>query len=120
MGTLALRDAGYLCDEIGFSNDYMYIKESWTGRNGINSREDFLLSRSAQFDALMRYTAINLKVLKQFGVVHNTSTTAQTFGHLAGAHLLGATQYARDSASVDANGVSGNKYYQTMQKVEWK
>lgn len=120
MGTGALVDAGYMRKPSNNANRHMENPNMWTGKDGIRSLEDFLNNQRIQKKALLEYTSRNKKVLEGRGVIKPTSTSNEIYGHLAGAHLLGASGYSDDPKSKDANKVSGLKYYNKMQKHKWK
>ncbi len=92
MGESALIDAGYyLKDNTPNTNDW---KGTWTGKNGIHSKADFLANAAVQTQAIKDYN------IKQWGYIQNLgldSYLGQTVagivmtesGLLAGAHLVG-------------------------------
>jgi len=82
MGEDALTDAGYM-DGNG----------NWTGRNGVNSLEDYLNNSTAQDDAFLRYGEKNLGYLngwEQYIGQTIGGVKVTRAGLIAGAHLVGA------------------------------
>ncbi len=92
MGELALDDAGYYDSDDGTSaNDWI---GTWAGKNGVNSKSDFLNDPAAQdaavrdfFDALWGF-AKNLNLEKYEGQTLN-GVHITISGMLTGAHLVG-------------------------------
>ncbi len=97
MGEAALIDAGYYQKDGTKINDF---SGAWTGKNGINSKEDFLNNPQAQEDAIRSYNQrqwqtirandLDLYVGLTIGGVEITES-----GLLAGAHLLGVGNLKR-------------------------
>nr|WP_176024939.1 M23 family metallopeptidase [Brucella pseudintermedia] len=115
MGEDALTDAGYM-DGNG----------NWTGRNGVNSLEDYLNNSTAQDDAFLRYGEKNLGYLNGWEqYIGQTIGGAKVTraGLIAGAHLVGAgglkywltsggdcTNKGTGSDAVDGNGTCAGTY----------
>lgn len=115
MGEDALTDAGYM-DGNG----------NWTGRNGVNSLEDYLNNSTAQDDAFLRYGEKNLGYLNGWEqYIGQTIGGVQVTraGLIAGAHLVGAgglkywltsggdcTNKGTGSDAVDGNGTCAGTY----------
>lgn len=112
MGAAMLCDLGYV--KKGTSNSALAIPASWTGKNGISSKESFLNSSEVQESAMDSELAMNENRLKKLGVIDDSTTAQEKAGFLATSHLLG-TGGARDMKNgivkSDANGVTGNTYY---------
>lgn len=86
----------------------------WVGKGGIKSKEDFLGSPSVQESAMDQELELNERRLRRLGVIDETSTTQEISGYLATSHLLGtggASAMKRGVVKADANGVTGNAYY---------
>lgn len=84
-GKLALQDAGYRDKKTG----------KWTGKDGVNSKQDFLNNKDAQENAIRTYTKIQRKYLKNYGADKHIGTEFKGVpvtesGLLAAAHLIGA------------------------------
>jgi len=114
MGTMALKDAGYIDPKAPNSNSALENSKYWTGKNKVESLDDFLRSESEQTAALKTLTNLNEKRLRKRKVITDKTTPEEMYGHLAGAHLLGAFGYSTDPESEDANEVSGQKYYKDV------
>lgn len=93
MGEAALADAGYyLKSSRKFNNDW---SGKFTGKDGVNSLEDFLNNPNAQENAQMIFKKKQWGYLKAVGADKYTGSTINGFkithsGLLAGAHLKGA------------------------------
>lgn len=120
MGAPALMDAGYVKHTGKWNNQQLNDPDVWTGLNGVSSLDDYLTSADIQTDAFCQYTRMNLRTLLLNGIIKNTSPPNEVYGHLAGSHLLGGTQYSKNSNAVDANNISGLKYYNRIQQHEWQ
>jgi hypothetical protein len=108
-GKLALKDIGY------------YSAGHWTGRNGINSKSEFLANHGVQEQAIRADMQLQWLYLTHKGVTHFVGHTIKGIhvtvsGMLAGAHLVGAGAEARFLRSAgaflphDANGVPVTTY----------
>lgn len=112
MGAAMLTDLGYV--KKGSKNRDLDNPSSWTGKSGITSKESWLNSPSVQETAMDAELVQNEKSLKRLKVIDSSSTEQEICGYLATSHLLG-TGGARDmkngKVKSDANGVTGNAYY---------
>lgn len=115
MGKPALIDAGY-----------MNRDGSWTGKNGVNSLEDYLNNPTAQDDAFLSYGEKNLSYLGNWQqYIGQTIGGVQVTraGLIAGSHLVGAggmrywltsggdcTNRGTGSDAVDGNGTCAGTY----------
>jgi integrating conjugative element protein (TIGR03758 family) len=92
MGELALIDAGYYRSDGTSANDW---QGQWTGKNGINSVQDFLANTAAQNQAITAYDTVLWNQIESKGLIQylgNTynGTIITPSGLLAAGHLLGA------------------------------
>jgi hypothetical protein len=82
------------------------------------TKEKFLSDQRAQDEAFTRMTNMNLRILKDAGVITGESTAQEIAGYLAGAHLGGAggvIKYHRSGGGYnpsDVNGTSIDRYIQ--------
>lgn len=112
MGAAMLTDLGYV--KRGTTNRQLDDPENWTGKGGIDSKEDFLANTAEQEKAMDAELVLNEKRLTRMGVTTESSTAQERAGFLATAHLLGtggARDMSRGTVKTDANGVTGNEYY---------
>ncbi len=91
MGEMALTDAGYYRSDGTATNDY---RGTWTGRDGVNSRADFLNNSQAQIDAVTAYYANARQAISNAGLDRFIGQTINGVpitesGLLAGYHLKG-------------------------------
>ena len=115
-GAAALEDLGYL--KRGASaggNSAMRNPANWTGRNGVTSLDAWLGDRPSQDTAFRELASRNYTTLRRIGRIDDSTPQAEVAGLLAASHLLGAGGAAANLGSVDANGVSGNEYFQIGQ-----
>lgn len=90
-GELALIDVGYYVADGTAKNDWK--PASWTGKDGVHSKNDFLADHAAQESAIRAYMDLQWSYLGDAQdyvgqTVHGVTVSAS--GLLAAAHLLGA------------------------------
>lgn len=111
-GAQALETLGYL--KPGSSrqgNSALNNPSNWTGKNGLNSVDDFKVNPEAQDAAFKENAEFNFNQLNRLGVINDSSTDAEIGGYLAASHLLGAGG-ARNLTDQDAYGTSGTEYFE--------
>ena len=123
MGEAALIDAGYYKPNDGTKvNDY---KGAWAGKNGINSKYDFLNSQFAQEDAIKAFydktwTYITNLNLDYYVGQHVGGVDITESGLVAGAHLVGVgglVKFIKSGGSVvlkDGNGTPITTYLSAL------
>jgi hypothetical protein len=87
---------------------------SWTGKDGITSKESFLANPSVQEASMDRLLQSNYKTLSKIGAVNSSDSTDTVAGMLSTSHLLGAggaKTWRRTGAGADANNTSGTSYF---------
>ena len=115
MGELALIDAGYYRRDGTEKNDW---RGTWTGKNGVNSLQDFLANPATQTQAITTYhnvlwnqiTARGLD--NQLGQTFNGVPITQS-GLIAAAHLIGAgglRSCLNGGSCTDANNTTALSY----------
>lgn len=109
-GELALIDVGYYSADGTAENDWK--PGSWTGKDGINSKADFLADPAAQESAIRAYMKLQWSYLGdarayEGQTVHGIKITES--GLLAAAHLLGAGA-VRNFLASDGTSVPGDAY----------
>lgn len=122
LGASALVNAGYIsqkCLDTEYKNNPTYSVRSdscWTGKNGVNSKTDFLNNAAAQEDAMHSFTKKQYNTLVTTGAIRSSDTPEEVMGKLTAAHLIGvgdATKLFKTGIdSNDANGTSGKSYYE--------
>jgi len=112
-GAAALKDMGYVSTA---KNSELDTDANWKGKNGVNSKTDFLQNHDAQEDAMNRLLKQNYQTLLSKGVVTPDSTKGEVAGYLASAHLVGPGGAAALKNGInkgDANGTKASSYYST-------
>lgn len=116
-GSQALETLGYLKEGSSKGgNKALNDPNNWTGKNGLNSVEDFKTNTAAQDLAFEENADFNLGRLESLGVIDSDTTESDIAGYIAASHLLGAGG-ARDLDSEDANGTSGREYFDLGSKA---
>jgi hypothetical protein len=112
-GAPALADQGYV--RKGTTNKDLKHPESWTGKNGIVSRDAWFANPKEQDAAMRENTSRNFKYLRHKGTLRNDSDKNHVAGALMAAHLKGAggaNQYIKSGiVTADANGTTIASYY---------
>lgn len=115
-GAAALIDVGYVMPG-RTRNFHLRDTGSWTGKNSVRSRADWLSNKAAQDEAILAYTAMHYRQLVRRGALGKASSLPRVAGLLAAAHLKGvggATLLARGTSTTDGFGTSTMKYYATL------
>ena len=91
MGEAALVDAGYYTADGTAANDW---SGTWTGKDGVHSKADFLASAAGQNAAIKAYNAVQWGYITHYGLDAYLGesvggVTVTEAGLLAGAHLMG-------------------------------
>jgi Ca2+-binding RTX toxin-like protein len=116
-GELALRDLGYYTADGTSKNDWK--PGFWTGKSGIDSKQEFLASHSVQETAIRDYMKLQWQYVKGAWAYEGQTLDGVKItvsGMLAGAHLVGAGNLKNyllsggDNAPADGNGVGVESY----------
>ncbi|MGH6735262.1 MAG: calcium-binding protein [Methyloceanibacter sp.] len=116
-GEFALRDIGYYTYDGTSANDFKTAY--WTGKNGIDSKAEFLGSPSAQESAIREYMTLQWQYVKTAWAYEGQTLDGIKItesGMLAGAHLVGAGNLNKyllsggDAVSSDGNSVKVSSY----------
>lgn len=116
-GGPALADLGYVAP--GTTTRTLKTDANvWLGKNGVNSRSDFLSNKNqCQDKAILDFTRRNYKSLLRMGVVSEGDSPDVVAGYLAAAHLKGpggAKQLKNGRDNKDAYGTAASSYYNMM------
>lgn len=112
MGEPALIDSGYYQKDGTRKNDWA---GTWTGKDGVRSKDDFLGSPTAQEHAIGDYMKVQWGYIRHYGLDKHVGQTLSDgvkiteSGLLAGAHLLGVgglKDYVTSNGKID--GKDGN------------
>jgi hypothetical protein len=115
-GAPALATLGYVKLPVGakLSNSILNTSSSWAAKDGLKSKDDFFKSTQVQEKIMFQNLKFNYGVLKRKGAISDNDTAGKVAGLLSTSHLLGAggaISFAKGSDSKDANGVTGQTYY---------
>ena len=116
-GAAAMVDLGYIKRDAYAKysgNKSIDYPASWTGKDGIGSKEQFLANVSIQEKMMMSLLDRNYKSLLKNGGIKDTDDLCTVAGMLTVAHLLGATgskNWRMTASGADANGTTGAMYF---------
>jgi len=114
MGHQALIDAGYVKSSVT-SNADLSNPNNWTGKDGISDKSSFLSNKNIQETTMLSYTQKNYTAMLANGAITADMGSDEVGGMLATSHLLGANgakTWRSGGGGVDANGTSGDSYFQ--------
>ena len=122
LGAEALVQAGYInksCLTNEFKGRPTYAVQSdscWTGKNGVNSKTDYLNNAAAQEDGMHEFTKGQYKILVANGTIKSSDSSEEVMGKITAAHLIGvggaSKLFKTGVDSNDALGTSGQSYYE--------
>lgn len=115
-GAAALVDRGYIKSEAfaTYGQGALTRPESWTGKDGIKNRDDFLRNTQIQESAMFEQLTANYNTLVSTKAISGSNEKTEIAGMLSVSHLLGAggaNKWKTTGTGSDANGVSGSEYY---------
>lgn len=116
-GVAALEDLGYIKKGTWATYGKNLVLQNpavWTGKDGINSQQDWFNSPAIQEQVMEKNTQNNFKQLQKMGTINKSTTPGEVAGLLKVAHLLGAggaKKWASGGGGSDAFGTSGDKYF---------
>lgn len=115
-GSAALTDQGYIKADAYrlYGQAAVNYPSSWTGKDGINSKQDWFNNSSVQERVMEESLQRNYRTLLQTGGIKSTDDTSTVAGMLASSHLLGAggaTKWRNTGSGQDANGTTGTTYF---------
>ena len=113
MGAAALTDTGYIHKSAleQYGTKAVQYESSWTGKDGVRSKDDFLRSPGVQENAVQVYHSKLYSAMERNGAIKPSDDSATIGGMLQTAHMLGAkgAKDWRDSGvGADANKTSGS------------
>lgn len=115
-GAAALVDRGYIKADAfkTYGQGALTRPESWTGKDNIRNRDDFLRNTQIQESAMFEQLNANYSTLTRINAVSSGSDKSELAGMLSVSHLLGAggaDKWKKTGTGSDANGVGGGEYY---------
>lgn len=117
LGAAALADLGYIkldAYRLYGGNKALNYPSSWTGKDNITSKEDFLNNGAAQEKIMLSLLKMNYNTLVRIGGIKEGDDQCTIAGMLSVAHLLGpggAKNWRLTGGGADANGTTGSKYF---------
>jgi hypothetical protein len=116
VGAAALTDQGYIKPEAykKYGTSAVQYPDAWTGKDGINSKNDFLTNPAVQEKAMDQNLQNNYKAMARNGAIQPGDSPSTVAGMLQTAHLLGAggaNNWRRGGGGADANGTTGEAYF---------
>jgi hypothetical protein len=87
---------------------------TWTGKNGVTSKDNWFNNSAAQERAMDNFLRRNYNTLLRLGTINESTIARELAGLLMVAHLLGpggADVYKRTGRGQDGNNTSGHAYY---------
>lgn len=113
-GYQALIDMGYVKSNVT-SNSQLDNPNSWTGKDGIESKDTWLDNGTIQEKAMEGLTQRNYNTLLKNGTITKDTPPEDVGGILATSHLLGPTgakRWRSGAGGQDAYGTTGDSYFQ--------
>lgn len=115
-GAAALVDLGYIKKDAYqlYGNKAVNYATSWTGKDGITSKEQYLENGSVQEKVMLALLRMNYKTLTRIGAIKENDDQCTVAGMLAAAHLIGAggaKNWRNTASGSDANGTTGTTYF---------
>lgn len=117
LGAAALADLGYIkldAYRLYGGNKAINYTSSWTGKDGIGSKDEFLSNAAVQEKVMLALLKMNYNNLVRNGGIKEGDDQCTIAGMLSVAHLLGpagAKKWRESAGGSDANGMTGSKYF---------
>jgi hypothetical protein len=116
LGASALVGEGYIKPDAyaKYGTAAVNYPSSWTGKDGVHGKQEFLDNHSAQENAMDGVLDKNYSALRATGGVSSSDSKETVSGMLATSHLLGAggaTKWRNTGGGADANGTTGTAYF---------
>jgi hypothetical protein len=115
-GAAVLSDQGYIKQEFykQYRNGAVNYPSAWTGKDGINSLDDYFNNKGVQERVMYELMQSNYKTMVRIGAIKSGDDKQTVAGMLQVAHLLGAggaKTWRNTGGGADANGTSGEAYF---------
>lgn len=116
IGAAALVDQRYIHPDAyaKYGTAAVQYPSSWTGKDGIGSKEAFLNNGSVQEKAMDNLLDSNYKTLVKYGGITSSDNSSTVAGMLSTSHLLGAggaINWRKTGEGADANKTTGTTYF---------
>jgi hypothetical protein len=115
-GAAVLADQGYIKRDAYalYGNKAVDHVSSWTGKDGITSKDMYLNSAATQEKVMYNLLQSNYKTLVKIGAISPADDLCTVSGMLAASHLIGAggaKTWRNTGGGQDANGTTGTMYF---------
>jgi hypothetical protein len=115
-GAAVLVDQGYIKRDAYalYGNKAVNNASSWTGKDGITSKEEYKNNGPLQEKVMQQLLKSNYKTLTRIGAIKNGDDQCTVAGMLAASHLIGAggaNNWRNTGGGQDANGTTGTSYF---------
>jgi mannose-6-phosphate isomerase-like protein (cupin superfamily) len=115
-GSAALVDQGYIKPDAyaKYGTSAVQYPSSWTGKDGVNSKDAFLTNTAIQERSMDNLLDRNYKAMVRNGAIKPTDDASTVGGMLSTAHLLGAggaKTWRQTGVGQDANRTTGGTYF---------
>lgn len=115
-GAAVLSQFGYIKSDYlkQYSTRAVNFDAAWTGKDNINSKQDFLNSPSVQENVMLQLMSSNFNTLSRIGAVKSGDDLCTVAGMICASHLLGAggaKNWRNTGGGADANGTTGAMYF---------
>lgn len=116
IGAAALTDLGYIKKDYykQYGSQAVNYDNSWLGKDGINTKQDFLNAHGVQETAMFNLVTSNYNTLVRNNGIKSGDDLCTVGGMLCVAHLLGAggaNTWRKTAGGSDANGTTGTTYF---------
>jgi hypothetical protein len=116
IGASVLTDQGYIKPGAfqKYGNNAVNYPTSWTGKDGITSKDSYLSASQTQEKVMQKLMSSNYKSLVSAGAIKSNDDPTKVAGMLSVSHLLGPTganNWDKTGQGVDANGTTGSTYF---------
>lgn len=115
LSSKTLQEQGYLIAGTPQTEEAINNPNNWTGKNGINSADDFKTNPSVQETVMYDVTRSNYATLQSNGVITSGTDPAEAAGLLATAHLINPAAttrwYQTGQPTSNAYGSTAVEYY---------
>ena len=115
-GAAVLTDQGYIKRDAYalYGNKAVNYPSSWTGKDGIATKDMYLNSAATQEKVMYNLLQSNYKTLVRIGAISPGDDLCTVSGMLAASHLIGAggaKTWRNTGGGQDANGTTGTSYF---------
>jgi len=115
-GAAVLTDQGYIKPDAyaKYGQAAVQYPSSWTGKNGVDSKESFLSNGAVQEQTMTSLLNSNYNTMVRTGAIKSTDDSSTIAGMLTTSHLLGAggaNTWRSTGVGADGNKTTGTSYF---------